>query len=93
MAKVLTFFKKCDICRVKIREMVEDKKLPQKMPIYKIACSKEVDPIGCPTTSEQMVLNFAFTEMYPSIQLDYKCEIFQVVNDCDDVSFYSGLFL
>lgn len=69
-----------------IQRWVVNKNLPQIMPSYHVQCCDHlIVPKKSPDKSEQMIFNSVFPELYPDVQLDYLCEVFQTVNHCQDV--------
>jgi hypothetical protein len=81
-----TFIEECVCLHSHIRRWVASDELPPNIPSYYADCSRHLlSPKRAPDTSEQMVLNGVFSDLYPQVQLDYDCSIFQTLNACEDV--------
>lgn len=82
------FIEECWIALNQIKMDVERGLLPKMSPPFIADCSSvPLIPGKAPYMFEQMILNRVFPQFYPQIKLDSRCEIFQVLNFCNDAVF------
>jgi len=84
---LIDFFHACKSNIKEIERLVVDGVLPKVSPPYKIDCANfRVTPKKSPATDDQITLSMTLPNYYPEVRLDHWCNIFQTINECNDLS-------